>query len=102
VMAGLARGRGRRLVEARVSQPGSAAALAWSDGDRTILWLANLTAEPLKVQIEGLGNEARRVSVIDAAVFERTVREPDALDVLGRPLAGAELMLDAYAVARID
>ena len=61
VMAGLARGRGRRLVEARVSQPGSAAALAWSDGDRTILWLANLTAEPLKVQIEGLGDEARRV-----------------------------------------
>ena len=102
VMAGLARGRGRRLVEARVSLPGSAAALAWSDGDRTILWLANLTAEPLKVQIEGLGDRARRVSVIDAAVFEQTVREADALDALGRPLAGAELTLDSYATARID
>jgi len=102
VMAGLARGRGHRLVEARVSQPGSAAALAWSDGDRTILWLANLTAEPLKVQIEGLGDRARRVSVIDAAVFEQTVRRPDALDALGRPLAGAELTLDSYAAVRID
>ena len=102
VMAGLARGRGRHLVEARVSLPGSAAALAWSDRDRTILWLANLTAEPLKVQIEGLGDRARRVSVIDAAVFEQTVREADALDALGRPLAGAELTLDSYATARID
>jgi hypothetical protein len=102
VMAGLARGRGRRLVEARVSQPGSAVALAWSDGDRTILWLANLTAEPLKVQVEGLGDKARQVSVIDAAVFEQTVRKPEALDALRTPLAGAELTLDAYAVARID
>jgi len=40
--------------------------------------------------------------VIDAAVFERTVREADALDALGRPLAGAELTLDSYAAARID
>ena len=102
VMAGLARGRGRRLVETRVSQPGSAAALAWSDGDRTILWLANLTPEPLKVQIEGLGDSAHRVSMIDAAVFERIVREADTLDALGRPLAGAELTLDSYAAARID
>ena len=101
-MAGLARGRGRRLVEARVSLPGSATALAWSDGDRTILWLANLTAEPLKVQIDGLGDGARRVSVIDAAVFEQTDREADALDALGRPLAGAELTLNSYATARID
>ena len=102
LIAGLARGRGRRLVEARVSRPGSAVALAWSDGDRTVLWLANLTSEPLRVQIEGLSDKAQRVSVIDAAGFEQAVRKSDALDALGRPLAGAELTLDSYAAARID
>ena len=35
VMAGLARGRGRSLVEARVSPPGRAAALAWREGERS-------------------------------------------------------------------
>ena len=94
LIAGLARGRGRRLVEARVSRPGSAVALAWSDGDRTVLWLANLTSEPLRVQIEGLSDKAQRVSVIDAAGFEQAVRKSDALDALGRPLAGAELTLE--------
>ena len=40
--------------------------------------------------------------MFDAAGFDQTVREPDALDALGRPLVGAELTLDAYAAARID
>ena len=54
------------------------------------------------MQIEGLSDKAQRVSVIDAAGFEQAVRKSDALDALGRPLAGAELTLDSYAAARID
>ena len=102
IMVGLARGGGQRLVEARTSPAGGAAALAWTDGERTILWVANLTAEPLKLGIEGLAEHDRRLSVIDASVFEQVVRNPDALDALARPFEGKVLRLDAYATARLD
>jgi hypothetical protein len=101
-MVGLARGGGQRLVEARTSPAGGAVALAWTDGERTILWVANLTAEPLKLGIEGLAEHDRRLSVIDASVFEQVVRNPDALDALARPFEGKVLRLDAYATARLD
>ena len=102
VMAGLARGCGRRLAEVRMSPAGRAAALAWREGDRVVLWLANLTAEPLELRIGGLGESGRRLSVIDASAFEQAVRSTGALDALSRPFEGMELTLDAYAAARID
>ena len=102
VIAGLARGRGRKLIEAQASPAGRVAALAWRERDRLVLWLANLTADPVKARIRGLGESARRLSVIDAASFERAVRSTDALDALARPFTGQELTLDAYVAARID
>jgi hypothetical protein len=102
VMAGLGRGRRHTLVEARVSEPGRVAALAWREGGRVVLWLANLTAEPLQVQVDGLDGQSRRLSIIDVSVFERCVRMPKSLDTLRRTFEGGELTLDAYAAARID
>jgi hypothetical protein len=102
VLASLARGSGRKLVEVRLSQPGRAAALAWRENGRCLLWLANLTAEPLSLRIAGLTVAHRRLSVIDVAAFDRATRTPDALDVLKQPFAGDELTLDAYATALID
>jgi D-apionolactonase len=101
VMAGLARGCGRPLVEVKVSHPRQAAALAWREGERTVLWLANLGAAPLALRIEGLGEAGRRLSVIDVATFEQAARTADALDALAQRFVGDELTLDAYAVARI-
>ena len=102
VMAGLGRGYGRRLVKTEVSPRGRVAALAWREGERTILWLANLSAEPRTLSVAGLERSGRRIGVIDAASFEQAARAPDALDALARPFEGAELTLDAYAAARID
>ena len=102
VMAGLAQGRGRPLVEVAMAPAGGAAALAWRDGGRVVLWLANLTAEPLKLQIDGLGESLRRAVILDAAVFEQAVGSLHALVALARPFEGKELTLDAYAVAQLD
>ena len=102
VMAGLARGRGRPLIEARTSAPGRIAALAWREGQRTVLWLANLTAEAVEARVAGDGWSGRRISVVDAASFDEAARNPAALDLLARPFDGSALTLDAYAVARID
>ena len=54
VMAGLGRGGGHRLVETRSSEPRRAAGLAWREDARSVLWLANLTAEPLTIRMGGL------------------------------------------------
>ncbi len=102
VMAGLAQGRGRPLIKVRTSSAGRAVALAWTDRGRIVLWLANLTAEPLNLRIDGLGEHGRSACVLDAAVFERAVRNPNAFDALARPFEGDELLLDAYAAARLD
>jgi len=102
VMAGLVRGSGRPLVAVNVSRPDAVAALAWREGDRRVLWLANLTANPVDLAIAGLPKDGARLSVIDAAAFERATREPGALDNLARPLPGSSFTLDAYGVARID
>jgi D-apionolactonase len=102
VIAGLARGAGRRLIGMRQAAAGRVAALAWIKGDQKVLWLANLTAVPMKLRIDGLDGDRLRISVIDAANFERAARNPDALSALARPFNGAEAALDAYAVARIE
>ena len=102
VMAGLVRGCGKRLIEVRTSSPGRAAALAWREGDRVVLWLANLTAKPLALHVTGLGDVGRRLSLVDATSFEHATLAPDALEALARPFEGEALTLDAYAAARID
>jgi len=100
VMAGLAKGCGRQLVEASVLPPGRVAALAWREADRCVLWLANLTPDPQTVHVIGLEEDHPRLTRIDADGFEQAVKDPRALESIARPHAG-ELELDAYAVARI-
>ncbi len=102
VMAGLALGRGRHLIETRSSEPRRIAALAWREGVGIVLWLANLTAEPLTIGIRGHGRARMQASILDAAAFEQAVASADALEALRRPLDEAELKLDAYAVARVE
>ena len=58
VMAGLARGPAVILSRPQSSEPRRVAALAWREGDARVLWLANLTAEPLTIRIAGLRGRA--------------------------------------------
>jgi D-apionolactonase len=102
VTAGLARGAGQRLVEAQISEPGKAAALAWREGARTVIWLANLTAEPMTLRLSAMDDARAQASVLDASAFATAVGSLDALNSLRRPLEVSQLNLDAYAVARVE
>ena len=102
VMAGLADGDDHHLVEMKLSEPGKVAALAWREGVRIVLWLANLTAEPLTIRMAGFEDVRLQASVLDSSAFEKAVVSLDALEELRRPLEEAELNLDAYAVARVE
>ncbi len=102
VMAGLGRGGGHHLIEAKSSKPRKAAALAWREGARFVLWLANLTADPLTFRLGGMNGSRLQASVIDSATFEKAVGSLDSLDAYKHPLETTELDLDAYAVARVE
>jgi hypothetical protein len=102
VMAGLGRGGGYRLVETRLSESRKAAALAWRQGVRIVLWVANLTAEPVTIRVGSLEGARLQASVLNSSAFEKAVGSLDALEELRRPLEEAELNLDAYAVARVE
>jgi D-apionolactonase len=102
VMAGLARGGGHHLVEMKLSEPGKAAALAWREGARFVLWLANLTAEPLAIRVAGFEDARLKASFLDSSAFEKAVASLNALDVLKSPLKEPGLNLDGYAVARVE
>jgi hypothetical protein len=101
VVAGLARGSGRPMIEARSSRPQTVEVLAYrADGQRAV-WLANLTAETVAVKLAGLPEDGVRAAVIDTESFTRVTTDPEALDAIARALAGGSLALGPYAVARI-
>jgi hypothetical protein len=102
VMADLARGVGRHLVGAPSSEPRKVARLAWREGTHIVLWLANLTADPLTIRMSGFEDAPLQASVLDSSAFEQAVARLDTLDALRRPLQEPELNLDAYAVARVE
>jgi hypothetical protein len=97
VMAALAAAAGRSRIETESSKPAAVAALAWKDGGKTVLWLANLTGEK---QTVALPAGAREAAVLDADAFERAATDPGFLAGAAKP-AGETLALDAYAVARV-
>jgi hypothetical protein len=102
VMAGLARGGGHHLIEAKSSEPRKAAALAWREGARSVLWLANLTAEALTIRLDGVNEPRLQASVLDSCAFEKAVASLDSLDAYQYSLEATELKLDAYAIARVE
>jgi hypothetical protein len=101
-MAGLARGGGYHLVEMKLSEPGKLVALAWREGARIVLWLANLTAEPLTIRTAGFQEARLKASFSDPSTFEKAVVSLDALEESRRSLEEADLNLDAYAVVRVE
>ena len=67
-----------------------------------MLWLGNLSADPLTIRMSGFEDSPLQASVLDSSAFEQAVARLDTLDPLRRPLEEPELNLDAYAVARVE
>jgi hypothetical protein len=101
VVEALAHGSGRPLLATSVSPTAGVAALAWRESGRSVVWLANLTAAPVRIALSGVPQSATRMAVLDAASFERATRDPDALDASAVDITAGPIRLDAYAVARL-
>ncbi len=100
LLAALNFASGAQMLDVQCAQPGSIAALGWEkDGERWIL-MANLTAAERKIQLSGLGGNAR-IGILDAAHFAEATTDVDGFRRRSEKMSGSELALDAYAVACI-
>lgn len=100
VMAGLAPLSGGTLLSTEISDTKVLDALAVRGSGGTDLWLANLTAEEITVELAHARPGGKIVS-LDADAFERMATSVDFLAAGGHDLDGNSVTLDAYAVARI-
>ena len=102
VVADLAAAAGREILATEVADPSQVAALAWSEGGRTRLLLANLTGASRRLRLEGIAGRAE-IRVLEVGTFERAClawrdfrRDRSPFDPRG------PLVLPAYAVASLE
>ncbi len=91
-----------KRLATEVSAPRDLQALAIQVGNRVQLWLANLSGETQRVEIEGADLEAAAVSVLDESSFEACAADPDGFDQSSRKASGSTVDLGPYAVARVQ
>ena len=102
VLAGMAAGAGKPVLDASSSDRGRVSCDAWQGNDGPELWLANLREAPQDVSISGLGEGRVRLQMLDAETFESATAATDAFYRAVQPaVASGRVRLDAYAVARV-
>lgn len=98
VIRGLAAAAGRPMLKTELSNSAAVQAIAYKDGDRTTIWIANLTGEPQEVIIDGLSGSGQIVN-LDLDTFTTATAGMDELEVA----EGSIDLLDlgAYGVVRV-
>lgn len=101
VLRGLARLEGAELLDIAISRPRDVQALAARrpDGKRE-LWIANLTGEPVTVDI-GRKFAEGRMAVLDEHRFAQAAARPEFLDRVSTKVASPHIRLGSYAVCRL-
>jgi D-apionolactonase len=102
VIRGLAQAAGRPRLGTTSSHPGAVQALAWRDGGRPILWLANATRQPRAVAIAGAPAGKAGLARLDLERFVTACADPDAMTRTEASEAAGPLVLGAYEVARLE
>ncbi len=84
------------------SRPRDLQALAFETPMSLELWLANLTGEHQRVEIEGWPAAQATVTRLDEMQFEACAREPYAMEAGGEQAGASRLSLRPYAVVRLS
>jgi D-apionolactonase len=101
VIADLARASGAKLIAAEIGDEGKIAALAYRGGSGPVLWLANLTAQPQTVRVQGFDGPAT-IAVLDEGSFVKATTELAFLEKTGKKTRKVgSVALRPYAVTRI-
>ena len=99
VIKGMAAAAGKPMIETSLSDGAAVQAVAYRDGEETVIWLANLTGEPQQVVIDGAAGRPGRLAEMDLDSFIAATTGTDDLET--RQVSIGELDLGAYAVMRL-
>lgn len=100
IVAGIAKGIGLQKLPLESSDPSRIRGVSWMDGDQRHIWIANLTAEPVEIDLKALGSETCSIAMLDEDNFEASTSDLALMDHLSR-FNNSTLSLKSYAVARI-
>jgi D-apionolactonase len=101
ILRGLSRLKGAALLDIEISRPRDVQALAARRKDGKVeLWIANLTGEPVIVDV-GRKFAGGRTAVLDAERFIQAAERPEFLDRVNSRLAAAKIELAPYATCRL-
>jgi D-apionolactonase len=101
ILRGLARLRGADLLDMEISAPREVQALAAKRKDGKVeLWIANLTGDPVTVDI-GRKWADGRAAFLDADRFPQAAGKPEFLDRVNIALATSKIELGPYAACRL-
>lgn len=100
-VAALAAATGADRLAATSSMSRDVECVAWRQGGKTTLLIANLMQEEQRVEIDGLPGENYQVAILDAATFDDGVATPNGLTDNSQLKNGEALTLSPYAVARL-
>lgn len=98
VLQALCGASGKPMVVSEPEDGTRVQTLAWRAGGRTVVLVANLTGDPVRVALQGA--ERGSVSLLDETSFVAAVRDPAHFES-GEQQALGSLALRPYAVARI-
>ncbi len=88
---------GRLRREVTISRPGTIQAVACEGEGGPELWLANLTADPVEVDLDGFAPVGLRL--LDESSWPRPLASPRGFDVPVSPFSQGRVALPPYAVA---
>ncbi|MBW8836433.1 MAG: hypothetical protein JF605_15525, partial [Burkholderia sp.] len=101
LIADLARADGAKLIATEIGDEGKIAALAYKDKSGQVLWLANLTAQPQTVRVQGFDGAAN-VAVLDEGSFVKATTDLAFIAKSGKKTKKVgSVALRPYAVTRI-
>jgi D-apionolactonase len=96
---GLAGLRGQPLIDLVISNPREVQAIAAERDGQIEVWLANLTDQPVTVELKP--KLVGSLSVLSAAEFELATQDASVMRSLERPFSRESIALPPYAIARL-
>jgi hypothetical protein len=101
LIADLAKANGAKLIATEIGDESKVAALAYRGTSGPVLWLANLTAQPQNVRVQGFAGAAN-VAVLDEGSFVKATTDLAFLEKSGKKTKKVgSIALRPYAVTRI-
>lgn len=101
VMAGLTRAAGRTQLQTHSTMSREVEAFAFIDGNQHIVWIANLSGEPQRVEIQGLSTDQGKAAKLSIDTFDQCTQHEKGFEQTTTIISLPTLNIEPYCVIRL-